>query len=144
MNSQPVSSVCGTGFGYLLWKNRDALTGADDDRGGLSLDLFKRTVKAIEPQSLFTESFLEDLYTEIDSDRSGEITVQELLQHVLSEGRKEESLSEESKQEMISFQSEVRSTELVVAAAGASDGTQEWWRGGPGASSFTCLVQVPA
>eukprot|EP01043_Picozoa_sp_COSAG02_P048809 COSAG02_NODE_4836_length_4923_cov_5.490257_2_plen_446_part_00 len=123
-------------FFFLLYKNREALMAAEDDENGLSFDVFKKTVAVIEPESNIPEAFLEELYRTIDSDSSGEITLQELVQHALREGRKQGSVLSPD-----GYAQDDSAEEVRTASAGTdvSDG-KEWWRGGP--DEFKFLVKA--
>ena len=71
-------------FGFVLYKNREALSAGDSaEETAISFDAFKKTVKLIEPDSERSEDELRALYDAIDADASGEISLNEFVQYAL-------------------------------------------------------------
>ena len=59
-------------FGFILYKNREALSAGDSsEETAISFDAFKKMVKIIKPDSAFSEEALESVYQAIDKDASG-------------------------------------------------------------------------
>ena len=71
-------------FGFILYKNREALNAGDSaEETAISFDAFKKMVKIIKPDSAFSEEALESVYQAIDKDASGAITLEEFVQDSL-------------------------------------------------------------
>ena len=71
-------------FGFILYKNREALSAGDSaEETAISFNAFKKTVKLIEPDSARSEDELRALYDAIDADASGEISLKEFVQYAL-------------------------------------------------------------
>ena len=71
-------------FGFVLYKNREALSAGDSaEETAISFNAFKKTVKIIKPDSAFSEEALESVYQAIDKDASGAITLEEFVQDSL-------------------------------------------------------------
>ena len=71
-------------FGFVLYKNREALSAGDSaEETAISFDAFKKMVKIIKPDSAFSEEALESVYQAIDKDASGAITLEEFVQDSL-------------------------------------------------------------
>ena len=71
-------------FGFILYKNREALSAGDSsEETAISFDAFQKTVKMIEPDSVFSEKALKSVYQAIDRDASGTITLKEFVQDSL-------------------------------------------------------------
>ena len=71
-------------FGFILYKNREALNAGDNaEETAISFDAFKKMVKIIKPDSAFSEEALESVYQAIDKDASGAITLEEFVQDSL-------------------------------------------------------------
>ena len=63
-------------FGFILYKNRETLSAGDSsEETAISFDAFHKTVKMIEPDSVFSEKALKSVYQAIDRDASGTITL---------------------------------------------------------------------
>lgn len=131
-------------FGFLLYKNREDLVAApNEDERGMSLAVFKKTVVAIEPSSTYKESFLEGLYSTIDADSSGEVTVQELVQHVLSTGREQGHPAVLLTDTTSTTVCPASVSKITKAQEQEQDEDQEWWRGGPDEFSFLVKAFEP-
>lgn len=71
-------------FGFILYKNRETLSAGDSsEETAISFDAFQKTVKMIEPDSVFSEEALKSVYQAIDRDASGTITLKEFVQDSL-------------------------------------------------------------
>ena len=71
-------------FGFVLYKNREALSAGDSaEETAISFDAFRKTVKLVEPDSVFSEEALKSVYQAVDRDASGTITLKEFVQDSL-------------------------------------------------------------
>ena len=71
-------------FGFVLYKNREALSAGDSaEETAISFDAFRKTVKLVEPDSAFSEEALKSVYQAVDRDASGTITLKEFVQDSL-------------------------------------------------------------
>lgn len=120
------------GFGFLLYKNREALTAADDHDDGMSYEVFKKTVKNIVPDATFSDSYLETLYNTIDADGSGDISLKELVRHTLLAGREPDGGTLDDAEE----------SPAASAVTRDEASPQEWWRGGAQVCTTVCLLLV--
>ena len=71
-------------FTYVLYKNRETLT--QDTSKDIDIDLFKKTMRLVSKHAdRVHDDRLEELFSEIDVDESGKISMEELWQFAASD-----------------------------------------------------------